>query len=208
MSKETRNKRANPEKTRLLRLGPDGDTADNSAGRLEYFNGKLLTGSDMTAEQHYFNPKRNLTEGPVSENIKTFNQLWATSRSVVKAADGFLRKSTGLSAGMYLLLMALYYEGGTMIPSKLAQKTRTRPNNITALIKKLNQLGMVHTVRDETDARVIHITLTKEAVATVEESLPEVRNFVDRIMASVDARSLTASKKMLLQIEKNAAAQK
>jgi DNA-binding MarR family transcriptional regulator len=207
MSKETGGKRARAGKATVRRPHPDGgESSDN--GRPEYFEGKLLAAQDLAAEQQYVTQKSGLAAEPLSDNIKTFNQLWATSRSIVKTADGFLRKSTGVSAGMYLLLMALYYEGGSMIPSKLAKKTRSRPNNITALIKKLTQLKMVETARDKIDARVTHITLTKKATAVVEKSLPDVRKFVDRIMVSVDAGSLAAMRETLSLIEKNAETEK
>ena len=138
-----------------------------------------------------------------TDPIKVFNLFWETSHVFINATDRYLKKSLGLSAGKFVVLMVLFYSGGTMTSAKLAARTGTRPHNITALIRRLKQQGFVTTARGTEDNRFVFITLTPKGSKLMEGAMPDMREFVHRTMSSIKKTELAALFGTLNKIEKN-----
>ena len=135
--------------------------------------------------------------------IAIFDQYWMTSQAFIKATDSYLQKSTGLSAGKFLVLMVLYFAKGPMASSKLAAGTGTRPHNITVLIRGLKEQGLVATEKGATDNRFVYITLTPEGKALVKKALPAANEFATRVVSSLSEADLAELQRLLGVISNN-----
>jgi DNA-binding MarR family transcriptional regulator len=138
-----------------------------------------------------------------SEAVGAFNQFWAVSHAVAKETDTYLKKAAGLSSGKYTILMVLHFSGGTMPSAKLAARTGTRPHNITALVKRLKEDGLVSTERGTSDTRFNFVSITDRGKALMEKTLPGAREHAEKVLASFDGEALGELCRMMGVIEKN-----
>ena len=137
------------------------------------------------------------------KTVTAFNQFWAVSHAVSKETDSFLKKTAGLSAGKYSLLMVLYFNGGTMSSAKLAQGTGTRPHNITALVKSLKKAGLVTGEKGTQDTRFTFISLTDKSRKLMEDSLPAAREHATGVLSCITANEQAELYRLMDVIGKN-----
>lgn len=67
-------------------------------------------------------------------------------------------------------LLLLIAENDGVIQRDLAEEMDVRPSSMTEMIGKMEQMGLVYRRQDEKDQRVMHIFLTEQGRAIVEES--------------------------------------
>ena len=78
-----------------------------------------------------------------STSLRVFNLFVETAHAVLKDADNHLNKAAGLSASKFVVLMVLAFSEGTMTAAKLAERTGTKPHNITKLIERMKRDGLI-----------------------------------------------------------------
>ncbi len=135
--------------------------------------------------------------------LEVFNLFIESSRSVLKSVERQLG-SAGLSTGKFLVLAILANEGRTTA-SRLAKRTVTGPNNITLIIDKMQNEGLVETQRNPDDRRVVYINITPEGSRLLKSAMPVARQTVDKILAGVcnsDLKKLEKILKVLIQNSK------
>lgn len=143
------------------------------------------------------------TADPITP-LKVFNLFIETAHAVLKDADSHLDKAAGLSAGKFVILMVLAFSEGTMTAAKLAERTGTKPHNITKLIERMKQDGLVTTERSGIDRRFVYISLTDGGRSIINQAMPAARETVARVMASISEPDLAVLERLLRVLKQNA----
>lgn len=117
-------------------------------------------------------------------------QLYRCAHHIVPM-DGFYREQSRL--------LFLIEENEGIIQRDLAERMDVRPSSMTAMLRKMEQLGLVLREQDEKDQRVMHIFLTEKGKAAAEKS-----GEVNTELTNVLFRGLTENevKELLRLVEK------
>jgi len=136
--------------------------------------------------------------------LRAFILFVQTGQAVLKYADAHLYRKTRLSVIKLIVLRALASNNGVMTPSEIAQWTQTERHNITALVGRMKQDGLVTAERDSRDKRVVNITLTDRACEVVMQAMPVARQIVNNVMSSITERDAALLEKRLRVLRQNA----
>jgi len=136
--------------------------------------------------------------------LRTFILFVQTARAVLKYADADLYREARLSIIKLIALQALASNNGAMIPSKIAEWTQTERHNITALINRMRQDGLVTAERNSSDKRLVNITLTDKGREVLSRAMPVAKEIVDQVMLSIDEGDATLLEKQLRVLRQNA----
>jgi len=98
--------------------------------------------------------------------VRIFILLVQTARSISKYADSRLYRKARLSVVKLIALRALASNNGVMTPSEIAEWTQTERHNITGLIDRMRQDGLVTAERDSSDRRLVNVVLTDKGRET------------------------------------------
>ncbi|MBA7659394.1 hypothetical protein ES703_67372 [subsurface metagenome] len=127
-----------------------------------------------------------------------------TAHAVLKYADAHFYRKARLSVIKHMLLEVLAANGGTMTPSEIAESTLRERHNITTLVDRLRQEGLVRTERNEKDKRSVNIILTGSGREVLSQSTPVAREIVDQVMLSISAGDAVLLEKPLRVLRQNA----
>ncbi|MGG4094440.1 MarR family winged helix-turn-helix transcriptional regulator [Paenibacillus lautus] len=103
-----------------------------------------------------------------------FFTLVETTAKLVDVSESYW-KSQGLNGARIRILVELMKEGGTMLPSKLAQKIGVTKPNISLLLTPLEHEGLIRREPHPRDGRKSVITITSEGQRLLIHNLPENR---------------------------------
>ena len=117
--------------------------------------------------------------------LRTFILFIQTARAVLKYADTHLYRKMRLSTIKLIVLRILASSGGLMRPSEIAEWTQTERHNITALIGRMRQEGLVGVERNTSDKRLVNVTLTDKGREVLSRAMPVAREVVDQVMLSI-----------------------
>ena len=108
----------------------------------------------------------------VDEALKLENQLcfplYATARQVVSLYTPHLRE-LGLTYTQYIVFLVLW-EGKPVTVGELCRRLYLDNGTLTPLLKKLEASGYIVRARDNTDERVVTISLTQDGEALKERA--------------------------------------
>jgi DNA-binding MarR family transcriptional regulator len=127
-----------------------------------------------------------------------------TADAVLKFVDAYFYKKTGLSTIKFIVLQVLAANGGTMTPSQIAQWTLRERNNITTLVERMEQGGLVRTERDVRDRRFVNVALTEKGRKVLAQAIPVARDIVEQVMSSITEADTIVLKKSLASLRENA----
>jgi DNA-binding MarR family transcriptional regulator len=149
---------------------------------------------------------KNLIEiegvGPI---LRAFILFAQTARVVAKYQDAYMNKKADLSDVKMIVLMAFYDDPNAAITaSEIARWTDTEPHNITTLIKRMKQDGLLDAKRDVMDKRSLNITITNKGREALRESMPAAQHVVDQVMSSISQEDALSLEKVLKVIRRNA----
>lgn len=136
--------------------------------------------------------------------LRTFIVFVQTANSVRKYGDANFYGKTRLSKIKFIVLKVLEFNGGTMSPSEIARWTNTERNNVTTLIRRLKQDGLVNIERKDIDKRFVNVTLTDKGRKAISQATPVAREIVDKVMLSIGERDAFLLEKSLRVLWKNA----
>ena len=136
--------------------------------------------------------------------LRTFILFVQTARAVLKYTDADLHKKACLSTVKLIVLRALASNDGTMTPSEIAEWTQTERHNITALIKRMRQDGLVTAERNSSNKRLVNITLTDKGRETLNRAMPVAKEIVDQVMLSIDEGDAALLEKYPRTLRQNA----
>jgi len=91
-----------------------------------------------------------------------------------------------------------------MMPSEIAEWTQTERHNITALINRMRQDGLVTAERNSSNKRLVNITLTDKGREVLNRAMPVAKEIVDQVMLSIDEGDAALLDKQLRVLRQNA----
>jgi DNA-binding MarR family transcriptional regulator len=136
--------------------------------------------------------------------LRTFILFVQTARAVLKYADVHLYRKARFSIVKLIVLQALASNGGTMRPYQIADWTQTERHNITALINRMRQEGLVEAERDSSDKRYVNVTLTDKGREALSSAMPVAREIVNQVMSSISEGDAVLLEKLLRVLRQNA----
>ena len=135
---------------------------------------------------------------------KVFILFIQTADAVLKYADSYFYRKSGLSTIKFIVLQILNVNGGTMTPSEIASWTFRERHNITTLVARMKKEGLVTTVRSSNDKRSINVSITKKGREALRLSVSIARNIVKKIMSSIAEKEVISLQKILAILRRNA----
>jgi DNA-binding MarR family transcriptional regulator len=135
--------------------------------------------------------------------LRTFILFVQTAQAVLKYADSALYRKAKLSVIKLIVLRVLASNGGVMRPYQLAEWTQTEQHNITALIKRMRQEGLVEAERDSNNKRYVNVTLTDRGREALKLVTPAARQVTDQVMSSISEGDALLLEKLLKVLRRN-----
>ena len=117
--------------------------------------------------------------------LRTFILFVQTARVVLKYVDAHMYREAGLSTSKLIVLRVLASKGGVMTPSKIADWTQTERHNITALVQRMKQDGLITAKRDSSDRRIVNVILTDKGREVLDRAMPVAKEVVSQVMSSI-----------------------
>jgi len=136
--------------------------------------------------------------------LRTFILFVQTARAVLKYADADLHKKACLSTVKLIVLQTLASNNRAMMPSEIAEGTQTERHNITTLINRMRQDGLVKAERNSSHKRLVNITLTDKGREVLNRCMPMAKEIVDQVMLSIDEGDAALLEKQLRRLRQNA----
>jgi len=136
--------------------------------------------------------------------LRTFILFVQTARSILKYADSRLYRKARLSVVKLIALRALASNNGVMTPSQIAEWTQTEPHNITGLIDRMRQDGLVTAERDSSDRRLVNVALTDKGQEVLSQAMLTAREVVNQVMSSIAEGDAALLEKQLRVLRQNA----
>ena len=136
--------------------------------------------------------------------LRVFILFVQTARAALKYADTHLYREVGFSAVKLVVLQVLASNNGTMTPSQIAKWTHTERHNITTLVERMRQNGLVITERNAKDKRVVNVTLTDKGRELLCRAMPAAREVVNQVMLSITEGDAALLEKPLSVLRQNA----
>ncbi len=137
-------------------------------------------------------------------NSKVFMLFVQTADAVLKYADSYFYRKSGLSTIKFIILKILEVNGGTMKPSEIAAWTLRERHNITTLVARMKKQGLVATARSSNDKRSINVTITQKGREVLRLSAPTAKDIIKRMMSSITERDVTLLQRLLAVLRRNA----
>jgi len=136
--------------------------------------------------------------------LSTFILFVQTAQAVLKYADAYLYRKTRLSVSKLIVLKALAINSEGMMPSKIAEWTSTERHNITALVGRMKQEGLVTTERNSSNKRFVNIKLTDKGREVIGQAIPVAEEVVNQVMLSITEDDAALLKEKLRILRQNA----
>ena len=136
--------------------------------------------------------------------LSTFMLFVQTAQEVLKYIDACLYRKTGLSTSKIIILKTLASSSRSMMPSEIARWTNTERHNITVLIRRMKQDGLVTAERDSSHKRVVNIQLTVKGREVLSQAMPVAQKIVNQVMLSITEGDAALLKERLKVLRQNA----
>ena len=136
--------------------------------------------------------------------LSTFILFVQTAQAVLKYTNAYLYRKTRLSVSKLIMLKALVSNSGGMMPSEIAEWTNTERHNITALVNRMKQDGLVTTERSSSDKRLVNIKLTDKGREALSKAMPVAQEVINQVMLSITEGDAALLKEKLRILRQNA----
>ena len=102
-----------------------------------------------------------------------------------------LKATAHLSLSQYNVLRILRGAHPTRLPSsEISERMVARDPDVTRLVDKLAERGLVHRVRHQTDRRVVEVGITDDGLALLAKLDPAVKAFPKAMLSRMGAQQL------------------
>ncbi|CAG7613780.1 MarR family winged helix-turn-helix transcriptional regulator [Paenibacillus allorhizosphaerae] len=119
-----------------------------------------------------------------------FFTLVETTAKLVDVSEKYWQ-SKGVNGARIRILVEIMKEGGTMLPSKLAQKIGVTKSNISLLLSPLEKEGFVGRQPHPSDGRKWVISITSEGQSLLWRYLPDNRQTIMEKMQALEDKELS-----------------
>ncbi|MBJ6359754.1 MarR family winged helix-turn-helix transcriptional regulator [Paenibacillus sp. GCM10012307] len=120
---------------------------------------------------------------------QVFFTLVETTAVLVDVSEKYWH-AQGLNGARIRILVELMKEGGTLLPSRLAQKIGVTKANISLLLTPLENDGLIRRDAHPTDGRKSVITITREGQSLLLRHLPANRQQIAQKLQALDEQEL------------------
>ncbi len=136
---------------------------------------------------------------------RVFILFLQAAHAVQKYYDSELYFKAGLSMPKLAVLQVLDANGGTMMPSKIADRLIVAKHNITTLVGRLNKDGLVRVERGLfADRRQAHVILTDKGRKALKQTQPLNKKLIKEIMDRIDKNAAISLEQVLKILRQNA----
>ena len=146
---------------------------------------------------------------PWSEDQERALRVWiALARcyaTFAKAVAGKIAEY-GLTTPQFGVLEALYHLGPLSL-GELADKLLVTGGNVTYVMDRLEQQGLVYRDRTDADRRVVVARLTDEGRALVESRFPEHATFIQELVSHLEPDEQAELRRLLKKLGKGMASE-
>lgn len=148
----------------------------------------------------------NIIEIDIKDTVpRVFMLFLQTAHAVEKYCDSELYFKEGLSMPKLAVLQILRKNGGTMMPSTIADWMLVARHNMTTLVDRLSKDGLVKVERGLfTDRRQVHVILTDKGRRTLKHASPVNQRIVKNVMANLDEDMVISLEQLLRILRQNA----
>ena len=136
--------------------------------------------------------------------LRTFILFSQTARGVLKYADAYLYRKARLSTVQLIVLKTLASNDGVMTPSEIAEWTQTERHNITTLVQRMKQGGLVTAEPNISNRRIMNVTLTNKGQEVLDRAIPVAKEIVSQVMLSITEGDAIPLEKLLRVLRQNA----
>jgi DNA-binding MarR family transcriptional regulator len=136
--------------------------------------------------------------------LSTYMLFVQTAQVVLKYTDAYLYRKTRLSISKLIVLKALAVNIEGMMPSEIAEWTSTERHNITALVSRMKQEGLVTAERNKSNKRFVNIKLTDKGREVLGQAMPVAEEVVNQVMLSITEGDAALLKEKLTILRQNA----
>ena len=136
--------------------------------------------------------------------LRSFILLVQTAYAILKYADAHLYRKARLSISKLIVLRAIASNEEVMTPSEIAKWTQTERHNITTLIERMKQDGLIRTERNPRDRRFVNVSLTDKGREVLMQAMLVAREIVDQVMSSISVDDALLLEKSLRALRQNA----
>jgi MarR family transcriptional regulator, 2-MHQ and catechol-resistance regulon repressor len=112
---------------------------------------------------------------------------------------------SGLTIPQFGILEALYHLGPLSL-GELAEKLLVTGGNVTYVMDRLEEHGLVYRQRSDLDRRVVEARLTDQGRALIERTFPDHARFLGRMVEHLDPTEQEALRELLKRLGKGLAA--
>ncbi len=132
-----------------------------------------------------------------NSHVRAFILFVQTADAIMKYANSYLHKNTGISTIKFIVLKTLAANGGSMKPSEIAEWTLRERHDITTLINRMRKEGLVTSKRNRKDMRSVNIRLTENGLNVLAHATPVAMDIINHVMAEVNESDAMQLEKLL-----------
>lgn len=132
---------------------------------------------------------------------QVFFSLVEATAKLVDVSEKYWQ-SKGQNGARIRILVEIMKEGGSILPSMLAQKIGVTKSNITLLLAPLENEGFIHRASHPSDGRKTIISITPEGQTLLLNHLPENRAGITDKMSKLSEQELAMLLSLLSKLNK------
>ncbi|WP_226529177.1 MarR family winged helix-turn-helix transcriptional regulator [Metabacillus niabensis] len=119
------------------------------------------------------------------------NRYVNVSFAVTKKAENLIKESIGdtITNDQHYTLRYIH-KAGTCTSTELAEVFDVKKSAITAIVNRLTEKELIKRTRDESDRRVIYLTLTDKGKVLFEKTEEKIHKLVESFITSFDEKEI------------------
>lgn len=120
------------------------------------------------------------------QRLRLWLQLLRATRRIEAAVREGLRERYNTTLPQFDVMAALYRSDAGLSMTQLSRALRVSNGNVTGIVDRLEEAGMLLRRPDERDRRAMHVTLTEHGRGAFAEMAEVHEGWIGRLLASFD----------------------
>lgn len=131
----------------------------------------------------------------MSKQLETWTLFRKTFAKAQRIAEDDLRKY-GTTPSQFTILWNLSTEESTPM-SELSKQSSCVNSNITSIISRMEEKGLVKRIQDKKDRRIVRVDLTEEGKELYKKTVPEHYRFLEKMLGCFTEEEIEALNNLL-----------
>jgi len=118
------------------------------------------------------------------DNGNLILKLWYVShrnRALLKMCEDQIYSEYNLTTEQYSVLVAIKHIGGVARPTDIARWIGRSPNSVSMIVNRMVKAGLLKSVRDRRDRRVVNVSITSKAENALKPAIRASWEFIQKI---------------------------